>query len=121
MVTDTLVTSTFAQGNALLKVAKRRLKTQPWSSWLNHASLMLDQDYLGDINIHPNFPPSWYLKFMTNPSPVERDYILKMGERCTWPKLAMIKDQTRVSRLLQDCITRLESKEKIKDELCVAS
>lgn len=110
VLSDALVASSFAQGNALLKVAKRRLTKQPWSSWLNHASLVLDQDYLGDINIHPEFPPSWYLKFMKNPSPSERDYILKMGERCTWPKLAMIHDQTRVSRKLLACIKNLEER-----------
>ena len=109
---DLLVSSSFSQGKALLKLGKRRFHSQAWSSWLNHASLMLDQDYLGDINIHPEFPPSRYTKFMKNPSPSERDYILKMGERCTWPKLAMIRDQTQVSRTLQACIAHLEQSAK---------
>jgi len=105
---DIATTSVLAQSNTLLKVARRRLIKQPWRSWLNHTSLLFDQDYLGDINIHPNFPPNWYLKFMINPSNKERDYLLKMGERSTWPKLAMIKDQTRISSTLQSCITRLQ-------------
>lgn len=107
---DIATTSILAQGNTLLKVARRRLIKQPWRSWLNHASLLFDQDYLGDINIHPNFPPNWYLKFMINPSNAERDYLLKMGERSTWPKLAMIKDQTRISSTLQACINRLQTR-----------
>jgi predicted acylesterase/phospholipase RssA len=106
---DIATTSLLSQSNTLLKVARRRLTQQPWRSWLNHASLVLDQDYLGDINIHPNFPPNWYLKFMINPNDTERDYLLKMGERSTWPKLAMIKDQTRISTTLQTCITRLQA------------
>lgn len=108
---DVAVTSVYAQGNALLKVARRRLHKQPWRSWLDHSSFMLDQDYLGDINIHPQFPPSWYLKFMKNPSLDEFHYLLKMGERSTWPQLAMIRDQTRISRTLQACIKRLSVKE----------
>jgi len=112
-IRDIAVTSVYAQGNALLKVARRRLHKQPWRSWLNHASFMLDQDYLGDINIHPKFPPSWYLKVMKNPTSAERDYLLKMGERSTWPKLSMIQDQTRISRTLQACITRLEKSCKL--------
>ena len=104
---DIAVTTTIAQSNVLLKVARRRLSHQPWRSWLNHASLLLDQNYLGNINIHPHFTPRWYLKFMKNPNNKERDYLLKMGERSTWPKLAMIRDQTRISSTLQSCITRL--------------
>jgi len=104
---DIAVTSAYAQGNTLLKVARRRLPKQPWRSWLNHASFFFDQDYLGDINLHPDFPPSWYLKFMINPNEGERDYLLKMGESSTWPKLAMIRDQTRISNALQACVTRL--------------
>ena len=107
LIRDLAVTSAYAQGNALLKIARRRLHKQPWRSWLNHASFMFDQDYLGDINIHPQFPPGWYLKFMKNPNDSERDYLLKMGERSTWPKLAMIRDQTLVSSTLQACIKRL--------------
>ena len=109
---DLAVTSLYSQGNALLKVARRRLHKQPWRSWLDHASFMFDQDYLGDINIHPQFPPSWYFKFMKNPNDSERDFLLKMGERASWPKLAMIDDQTRVSRTLQACIKRLSHTQK---------
>jgi len=107
LLRDLSITSAYAQGNALLKIARRRLQKQPWCSWLNHASFMLDQDYLGDINIHPQFPLGWYLKFMKNPNDIERDYLLKMGERSTWPQLAMIRDQTIVSNTLQMCIERL--------------
>jgi len=107
---DIATTSILAQGNTFLNVARRRLIKQPWRSWLSHASILFDQDYLGDINIHPNLPPNWYLKFMINPSNEERDYLLKMGERSTWPKLAMIKDQTRISSTLQSCIIRLEAR-----------
>jgi len=104
------IASVYAQGNTLLKVARRRFNKQPWSSWLNHASFLLDQDYLGDIDIHPDFPPSWYLKFMINPSDDERDYLLKMGERATWPKLSMIRDQTKISHTLQACVQRLTAR-----------
>lgn len=109
LIKDAAITSAYAQGNALLKVARRRLHKQPWRSWLDHSSFLLDQDYLGDINIHPQFPPSWYLKFMKNPTLEEFHYLLKMGERSTWPQLAMIRDQTRISRALQACITKLST------------
>ena len=121
LLKDLTITSAYGQGNALLKVARRRLHKQPWRSWLDHSSFMLDQDYLGDINIHPQFPPSWYLKFMTNPTLDEFQYLLKMGERSTWPQLAMIRDQTLVSRTLQACIVRLSQKVSLQTTSKVAS
>lgn len=108
-IQDLAVSSMVSQGNTLLKVAKRRLRHQPWQSWLNHGSLLLDQDYLGDINIHPDFPFHWYRKFMKNPSVDELNYLIQLGERSTWPYITMIRDQTRISHTLRDCIARLET------------
>ena len=33
---------------------------------------------------------------------------IRLGEQATWPRMAMIRDQTRISRTFSDCITRLE-------------
>jgi predicted acylesterase/phospholipase RssA len=106
---DFAVTSAFSQGAAFLKVARRRLDSEPWRSWFNHAAMLLDQDYSGDINIHPNFPISWYLKFMKNPSPAERDFLLDMGELSALPHIEVIRNQTRVSLTLQRCIDRIDA------------
>ena len=32
------------------------------------------------------------------------------GERATWPKIAMIRDQTIIGQTLEDCIIRLKKK-----------
>ena len=32
------------------------------------------------------------------------------GERATWPKLAMIRDQTLIGQTLEECIVRVKSK-----------
>jgi TAG lipase/steryl ester hydrolase/phospholipase A2/LPA acyltransferase len=32
------------------------------------------------------------------------------GERATWPKIAMIRDQTTIGQTLEDCIIRLKKK-----------
>ncbi len=108
-IKDLAVTSLVGQGNALLKVAQRRIYQQPWRSWLDHATVLLDQDYLGDINIHPQFPAKWYLKFMKNPTLDELHYLLRLGEQAAWPQMAMIRDQTRISKTLRSCIARLKT------------
>ena len=43
-------------------------------------------------------------KVMTNPSRDDLAMYITGGERATWPKLAMIRDQTRISRLLREGI-----------------
>ena len=45
---------------------------------------------------------------MTNPSRDELVRYIEVGEHATWPKLPMIRDQTRISRLLRDGIAWLE-------------
>lgn len=103
-VKDIAVSSVVNQGRTLLKVAKRRLHKEPWRSWLDHGALVLGQEYLGDINLHPDFPAEWYLKFMKNPTVEEIHFLLKTGERATWPYLKMIDHQTLISRKLRKCV-----------------
>ncbi len=91
----------------LLDVAKRRVSSRPLRALLDHGGAFLEQDLFGDITIHPHFHPSWYLKFMANPSDEELDFLILTGERATWPLLARIEEQTRVGRTLQQCIKKL--------------
>ncbi|MBW3225308.1 DUF3336 domain-containing protein [Marinobacter adhaerens] len=75
---------------------------------IEQAYAMTSQQYLGDINIH--FPPkaSLYRKVLSNPTPEDLEMYINLGEQATWPRLAMIKDQTRISRAFDRCIARLE-------------
>jgi NTE family protein len=64
---------------------------------------LAEQEYGGDIDIHPRFDPAYMLKVMKNPSVDElRGFVLE-GQRATWPKLAMIRDHTRIARCLARC------------------
>ena len=51
---------------------------------------------------------SLYRKVLSNPSPEDLEMYINLGEQATWPRLAMIKDQTRISRAFDRCIARLE-------------
>jgi NTE family protein len=76
---------------------------------IEQAHAMTSQQYLGDINIH--FPPkaSLYRKVLSNPNPEDLEMFINLGEQATWPRLAMIKDQTRISRAFDRCIRQLEA------------
>lgn len=107
---DLTVSSMLAQSHTVIKSINRHINRQPWRSWLDHASLFIGQDYLGDINIHPHFPKRWFFNFMKNPSEKEISYLIKTGERATWPLLSRIDAQTVVRKTLKNCIIRLEKR-----------
>jgi predicted acylesterase/phospholipase RssA len=108
---DISIGSLHAQSRAILSVFRRRNKHPMLRSLLDQVSSMVDQDYRGDINIHPEFPLKWYSKFMINPSPSEIDFLVLTGEKATWPKLAQINEQTQLYQKISEIIKTLESEE----------
>ena len=90
-----------------ISVSPTRTQQKP-RPLIEQAYAMTSQQYLGDINIH--FPPraSLYRKVLSNPTPEDLEMYINLGEQATWPRLAMIKDQTRISRAFDRCIARLE-------------
>ncbi|MDP4533691.1 patatin-like phospholipase family protein [Marinobacter salarius] len=90
-----------------------QLTRNSWSSTvlrplLEQAHAMATQTYLGDINIQFPFKPLLYRKILSNPNKEDLEMFIRLGEQATWPRMAMIRDQTRISRTFSDCITRLE-------------
>ncbi|TKV67051.1 DUF3336 domain-containing protein [Marinobacter panjinensis] len=90
-----------------------QLTRNSWSSTilrplLEQAHAMATQTYLGDINIQFPFRPLLYRKVLTNPGREDLEMFIRLGEQATWPRLAMIRDQTRISRTFSNCIARLE-------------
>ncbi|MFC3151407.1 patatin-like phospholipase family protein [Litoribrevibacter euphylliae] len=108
LIKDVAISSLVSQGNAMIKLAQRRITRQPFNASLSYAELLLDQDYLGDITIHPKFPIGWYKKFMINPNEKELNYLILKGEQATWPHLQMIRNQTRISNTLRACIEEMK-------------
>ena len=69
---------------------------------------IVEQQYHGDVTIHPKMQLKDYFTLLGNPSLQEyRDYFLS-GERATCPKIAKIRDQTIIGQTLEDCIMRLK-------------
>lgn len=81
---------------------------EPLRQRLSDAHALIEQDYRGNVTILPRFKLINYLRMAANPTVSEvEDYVLD-GERSVWPKLAMIKNQTIISRTLDDCLERLQ-------------
>lgn len=92
-----------------LKLTGRSWPSSLVRPYLEQAYAMASQTYLGDINIHFPVRPSLYHKVLSNPDPEDLDMYIRLGEQATWPRLAMISDQTRVSRVFAECIDKLKA------------
>lgn len=69
---------------------------------------VINQDYVGDINILPDYKMINPLKLLTFPGEKQMHKLIASGERCTWPKLEMIRQQTRISRKLREILQQYE-------------
>jgi NTE family protein len=79
----------------------------PLRQLADRAYALASQDYHGDIDIHPAFRVSLLRKVVANPTRADLAAFIREGERATWPKLAMITDQTRLGRVFQECVAKL--------------
>lgn len=79
---------------------------------LDYASWILEQDYRGDITIHPKVTVWRYAHVTANPQLDSVQRFIFEGERATWPRLAMIRNQTAIARTLERCLQRLEGGEE---------
>ncbi len=91
------------QGVQTLAVSRWLAARTPLRGSLDAAHHLMSQAYRGDIDIHPRFDPSVYPRMLTNASREELARFVGEGERATWPKLAMVRDATRISRCLARC------------------
>ncbi|MGB5625906.1 MAG: DUF3336 domain-containing protein [Woeseiaceae bacterium] len=69
---------------------------------------IINQDYFGDINILPDrrfFNP---LKLLAHRSIEEVVELIEMGEKATWPKLEMIRIQTKISKKLDQILIDID-------------
>ena len=69
---------------------------------------IINQDYVGDINILPDYKLINPMTLLAFPSEKQMKKLIASGERCTWPKLEMIRQQTRISRKLREILQRYE-------------
>ena len=75
---------------------------------LDTASAILDQDYRGNINIFPEVSLWRYANVTRNPTLESVQRFMLEGERATWPRIEMIRNQTLISQTLDRCVNQLE-------------
>jgi NTE family protein len=74
----------------------------------NTALSMVNQDYIGDVNILPRNRFYNPLKLLAHLSPQEIMKLVASGERSAWRKMEMIRVQTHISRSLDEILHKFE-------------
>jgi NTE family protein len=72
---------------------------------------IVNQDYVGDINILPEYLFHNPLNLLKFPGEKQMHRLIESGARCTWPKLEMIRQQTLISRKLDSILVALRAAE----------
>jgi TAG lipase / steryl ester hydrolase / phospholipase A2 / LPA acyltransferase len=104
---DFMMSTVQFQALKIMDLGIKVSEKMPWASFLEKVASMMDQEYLGDINI--SYPIEWktFTHLLANPNRDEfYDYINK-GQMATWPKVAFIKDQVRLNKILESNIAKL--------------
>ena len=96
-----------AQAAEVLAASRDLWRSSPAQGLLEGAHAMTTQRYLGDINIQFPFRPALYRKMISNPDMDGLNLYIRLGEQATWPQIAIIRDQTRLSRAFEEVIALL--------------
>lgn len=85
------------------------LMTMKASIRLNYMLSIINQDYVGDINILPPFKFRIPVDVLQPPSKDDMQKLIDMGERAAWPKLEMIANQSKIGITLRSIIKELKA------------
>ncbi len=76
---------------------------------MNSVHALIDQEYSGDINIVPSF--RWYnpAKILSHLSEKDLIELMEGGEHSTYPSIESIRICTKISRTMEEILTRFET------------
>jgi TAG lipase/steryl ester hydrolase/phospholipase A2/LPA acyltransferase len=99
----------YQHGSAeLLDLLRKHIPGSRLRSQLDKAHAIYNQNYAAiDMHIQMPFRPLLYPRMLTNPSLDEFQGYTRMGELATWPRISMIRDRTRLSRMFGNAIGTL--------------
>ena len=95
--------------NANMQLWDKPLSLFPQLHSLARMSMsVINQDYSGDINIIRPVMLWSPAKMLSNLSLEEVTELVELGERATWPKVEMVRVQTRISQTLERILAEYE-------------
>jgi NTE family protein len=96
-------------GGANLPLPLRALRfgLDSWAS-------ILEQEYQGNITIVPEMSVWRYAHVTANPKMEAVQRFILEGERATWPRIEMVRNQTLIGRTFDHCIMRLNQHPELR-------
>jgi hypothetical protein len=98
-------------------MVQKRGETWPrFNLLMSSVHSLMDQEYSGDINIVPNF--RWYnpAKLISHLSEKDLLDLMEGGERSSYPEVEAIRICTKISRTMEEILSRFESGDLRPDE-----
>lgn len=92
----------------VIDLAKGSLPLGPAHRHLDVASSILAQEYRGNITIFPHRSLWRFMRVTVNPKLEDVERFILEGERATWARLSMIRNQVLIGQALDRCVERLE-------------
>lgn len=108
---DLLAVTTKRQVGNVVNLARSLTPFEYGKHKLGHLQAILDQDYRGNITVVPKLRARDYWGLFSNPTPRAVDALILEGQRATWPKIPMIRNQTRISQTLERCVAQLRAQQ----------
>lgn len=69
---------------------------------------ILAQDYRGNITVMPRLDIRNYMRVIRNPRAEDISRMIRQGEEAAWARMAMMRDQTIISRTIRQCLESLD-------------
>lgn len=105
---DLVRDAAMSQARTVVDVARALTPFTSLRRPLDAMAAILDQTYRGNVTIVPRNSVRRYMQMTANPGIDDvRRFILE-GERATWPRMAQVRNQVRISQTLERCLARLE-------------
>lgn len=112
ITSDAMIAATKAVVRGGLDWVQRRTRVSPrMGTTLNTVNAMIDQRFVGDINIFPGYGLSSLDMILRLLDEDEMIHLIKSGERAAWSQVPAIANTTRIGRTLDSILQAFEADE----------
>lgn len=96
------------QARNALNFTRANLPPGGLRSHIENASSILEQDYRGHVTIFPERTLWRFARVTANPNLKDVKRFILEGERASWARMSMVRNQVAIGQTLERCVARLE-------------
>ena len=100
-----------SQARHALDFARRTLPVGGVRSHVENIGSILEQDYRGHVTILPERSLWRFARVTANPNLPDIERFIREGERSTWARMSMVRNQVAIGQALDRCVARLERRQ----------